>query len=137
MSDPLGRLRWASAPADQRWHVRSDGDPGPQARCGQSLPSGGESYPEPSGLTCPTCEGVFRAVVDPTAQRGRLWVRCTRLDTGTQLTLMVSHERDDAAWTIHAPAAVRLDAAAMVVVCEAILKCARLVLKRAGQGEAP
>ncbi len=137
MSDPLGKLRWAYSPADQRWHVLPEGGHGPQARCGQSLPSGGESHPEPSGLRCPTCEATFRGVVDPTAQRGRLWVPCHRLDTGTPLTLMVSHEWDAAAWTIHAPAAVHLDATGMVLVCQAVLNRARQVLTRAGQGDTP
>ncbi len=137
MSDPLRRLRWAYSPADQRWHLLPDGDHGPQARCGQSLPSGGASYAEPSGLRCLACEATFCGVVDPRAQRGRLWARCTRLDTGTPLTLMVSHEWEGAAWTSHAPATVRLDAAAMVMVCQAVLNRAGQVLTRSGQGDTP
>ncbi len=142
MSDPLKSLRWAYAPADQRWHVLPDGGrAGPEARCGQSLPSGGQSYPEPYRLTCPACAGVVRAVGDSRAQRGRLWVPCTRLDTGAAHTLIVAHEWD-AAWTIHAPATVRLDAAEMVFACTAVLMRsaqvlhrARQVRQRAGQGD--
>ncbi len=136
MSDPLERLRWAYAPADQRWHLLPEGY-GSEARCGQSLPSDGESYPEPYGLKCPACHAIFCGVVDATAQRGRLWVRCTRLDTGAALRLMVSHEWDGAAWTIHAPAAVRIDAAEMFFACAAVLMRSAQVLRRAGQGDTP
>ncbi len=137
MSDPLGRLRWAYAPADQRWHLLPQDGHGPQARCGQPLPSDGESHLEPSGLTCPACQATFCGVVDPRAQRGRLWVRCTRLDTGAALRLLVPHEWDGAAWTIHAPAAVRLNAADMALMCAAALMRSAQALQRAGPGATP
>ncbi len=143
MSDPLKSLRWAYALVDQRWHLLPEDGQGPGARCGRSLPRGGQSYPEPYGLACPVCAGVLRAVEDPRAQRGRLWVRGTRLDTGAAHTLMVAHEWD-AAWTIHAPATVRIDAAEMVFACGAglmrsaqVLHRARQVRTREGQGDTP
>ncbi len=62
-------MRWAYSLADQRCHLLPEGGHGHQARCGQRLPSGGESHCMPYGLKCPSCDAVWRAVVDPGAQR--------------------------------------------------------------------
>ncbi len=136
MSDPLERLRWAYAPTDRCWHVLPEGGVEPEARCGHPRPRGAETHDTPIGLPCGCCAALRRAE-HPTAQRGRLWVRCTRLDTGAQLRLMVTHEWDGAAWTIHAPAAVRIDAAEMFFAGAAVLMRSAQALKRAGQGDPP
>ncbi len=135
MSEPLERLGWAYAPTDRCWHVLPEGGVGPEARCGHPLPSGAQGHVTPPGVPCRSCAALVRAA-DPLARRGRLWVRCTRVDTTEQLSLMVTHEWNGA-WTIHAPAAVRLNAADMAFMCAAVLMRSAQALRRAGQGDPP
>ncbi len=132
MSDPRMAMRWAYAPTDRRWHLCEGGSETEAARCGHPLPRGAEPHDTPIGLPCGCCAALRRAE-HPTAQRGRLWVRCTRLDTGAQLSVMVTHEWDGAAWTIHAPAAVRLNPADMVFLCAAVLMRSAQARRRAQQ----
>ncbi len=121
MSDPLMTMRWVYSPVDQRWHLLPEAGPGPEARCGQRLPRGAESHREPYGLKCPSCAATFRTVVDPQAQRGRLWVPCHHLDTGRHNTLLLTQECDGA-WTLHTTTVVRIDATTMASACQAVLQ---------------